>query len=395
MGKYIQLLNIRQQFYVLLVLFLLSQASILVWDYLQFGALHTQILVIDLVSALVLFAVCRYFGDFNGKRAETIVTAMNAMAQGDLSKKINLTGKDEYAWMCWEYTCARKGFKQLVETVVTSATQLASAAEELSTITVQSSQGVATQQGEIQKIASAMEDMSTTVRQVAYHAANAAKQAQETDEQSKQGQEVVNQTITTIHVLADEVKHASTVIEKLKQDSISIGAVLDVIRDIAEQTNLLALNAAIEAARAGEQGRGFAVVADEVRTLASRTQQSTQEIHEMIERLQSGANEAVAVMEHSREKAEISEQEAAKADKSLETITRVVDEIKKMNVQIASVAEQQNTTAEEINGNIMKISEVADETATASQQTASSSDDLAQLAVALQEQLAKFKTSSV
>ena len=163
--------------------------------------------------SIILLAVGDYLGRFNGKRAETIVTALNAMAEGDLTKKIDIQGRDEYAWMCWEYSCARKGFKEVVDTVISSATQLATAAEELSAITTQSSQGVATQQGEIQKIATAMEEMSATVREVANHAANAAKQAQEADSQSKQGQGVVNQTINTIHVLADEVKDASTVIE--------------------------------------------------------------------------------------------------------------------------------------------------------------------------------------
>jgi methyl-accepting chemotaxis protein len=322
-----------------------------------------------------------------------MVNAMHAMSQGDLTYKINIPGKDEFAWMCWEYSQGRKGFSSLVKEILGSAGQLAAAAEELSAITEQSNSGVLRQQGEIDQVATAMNEMSATVSEVSNNAANAANEAQEADDSAKDGWQVVNTTIETINNLASEVERTSEVIENLKGDSISIGTVLDVIRDIAEQTNLLALNAAIEAARAGEQGRGFAVVADEVRTLASRTQQSTCEINNMIERLQNGANQAVSVMEMGRSKAEESVEQAAKAGKALQSITSVVDNIKSMNMQIASAAEEQSSTAEEINRNIVNISEVAQDTADGSQQTASASDQLAKLASSLQTQVGKFKVA--
>ncbi len=395
MGKLIEKLNLSRQFYLL--------AGIAVfWNFVGASLLYfsgsggvTSLLYVEIgVIVASILSVCGFafaLGKFNSNRAYIIVTAMGAMAKGDLTKKINISGKDEFAWMCWEYTQARKGFTEVVQSIKANSTQLAAAAEELSTITEQSSLGVAKQQSETQQVATAMNEMSVTVQEVAKNAASAATAAQEADEQAKNGHQVVSDTVATINSLANEVANTSEVIEKLKGDSLSIGSVLDVIRDIAEQTNLLALNAAIEAARAGEQGRGFAVVADEVRTLASRTQQSTQEINEMIERLQSGANEAVTVMEQGREKAEASVEQAAKAGCALEAITQVVDNITAMNMQIASAADQQSATAEEINRNIVNISEVADETSSGAQQTANASDELARLAVDLQEKVDSFQ----
>ena len=396
MNKLIEKLNIKRQMYLLATVAILGNVlSMMVVDFLGFSGTVEKILFLELAMAICVLCVvgglAHYLGVFNARRAETIVMAMGAMAKGDMTKKISISGKDEFAWMCWEYTCARKGFTEVVQSIKANASQLAAAAEELSTITEQSSQGVVRQQSETQQVATAMNEMSATVQEVANNAANAANAATEADDQAKNGYQVVSETLTTINSLAEEVQRTSDVIEKLKGDSLSIGAVLDVIRDIAEQTNLLALNAAIEAARAGEQGRGFAVVADEVRTLASRTQQSTQEINEMIEQLQTGANQAVSVMEQGRAKAEVTVEQAAKAGEALETITRVVDNIKAMNMQIASAAEEQSSTAEEINRNIVNISEVADETSNGAQQTANASDDLARLAVDLQEKVGRFQ----
>ncbi|MEM7027128.1 MAG: methyl-accepting chemotaxis protein [Pseudomonadota bacterium] len=392
MEKLISRFNIKQQFYlfagigsVWLVALHISTAIY------KFPMLF--VIVSDVMSIAVLFLLAHVIGKVNGKRAEMITMGLQDMAKGDLTHKMRMEGKDEYAWMCWEYSQCRKGFSELINQILGSTGQLAAAAEELSAITEQSNSGVVRQQTETQQVATAMNEMSATVTEVAQNAANAATAAQEADEESKAGSGVVKTTVATINELASEVMRTGEVIENLKEDSVNIGKVLDVIRDIAEQTNLLALNAAIEAARAGEQGRGFAVVADEVRTLASRTQQSTQEINEMIERLQSGANEAVDVMEHGRSKAEASVDQAAKAGQALETITHVVDNIKVMNMQIASAAEQQSSTAEEINRNIVNISDIAQETSSGSQQTSNASDELARLAADLQSQVNKFKVA--
>jgi len=396
MGNLLQHLRIKQQMCVLASFTSLSYliTSVYVWIKLPADTDQAPILaglvILGIISSLLAFFFAFYLGAFNNRRAEAVVNAMTAMAKGDLTKRSDVFGQDEFAWMSWEYTKARKGFIDVVKGILSSSSHLAAAAEELSTITMQGSQGISRQQGEIQQVATSMEEMSATVSEVAKNAANAATEAAEADKQAKNGSNVVKHTVNTINSLADEVKRTATVIERLKGDCISIGTVLDVIRGIAEQTNLLALNAAIEAARAGEQGRGFAVVADEVRTLASRTQQSTQEIQEMIERLQTGSNEAVSAMEKGRVKATDSVEQAAKAGQALEAITSVVDRIKSMNMQIAGAAEEQSATTEEVNRNIVSISDVAEESAQAAQKTASSSDDLARLAVELQQQVAKF-----
>ena len=315
---------------------------------------------------------------------------LHAFAEGDLSKKIDLRGKDEFAWMCWEYTCARKGFGAMIESLSSSANQLASASDELSKVSDKSTEGARRQQADVQQVAAAMEEMSATVMGVAKNAGNAATAAEEADAQATRGYEVVKETVQTINSLADEVTSTSNVIEVLKNDSINIGVVLDVIRDIAEQTNLLALNAAIEAARAGEQGRGFAVVADEVRTLASRTQQSTQEIQGMIEKLQGGASEAVVAMDKGKEKVKQSVEQVEKAGEVLAAINSTVDTISNMNAEIAQAAEQQSTTTDEINRNISNIHLVAEENTDLSAQTAQSVNNLAHLATELKEQSGNF-----
>ncbi len=396
MGNIVQKLNLSRQMYLLAATSVVSQFIMLgyVWltisELTSFSSARMGITFISVTACLLVAGLAYYLGAFNSARAETIVGGLHALAKGDLGKKLDLRGKDEFAWMCWEYTCARKGFGEMVNSLIANTAQLTSSAEQLSAISEKSSEGASCQQAEVKQVATAMEAMSATVQEVAKNAGNAASAAQEADTQAKHGHNVVNETITIIDSLADEVTETSNVIEKLKGDSISIGTVLDVIRDIAEQTNLLALNAAIEAARAGEQGRGFAVVADEVRTLASRTQQSTQEIQGMIERLQTGANEAVSAMEHGRSKAQESVEQAAKAGQALELITSVVDSIKAMNMQIASAAEQQSATAEEINRNIVNISTVAEENAAGSRQTSQAIENLARLAVEQQEQVSKF-----
>lgn len=240
----------------------------------------------------------------------------------------------------------------------------------------QTNQGISTQQGEIMQVATAMTEMAATVQDVAKNAVMAAQSTEQGLHETSAGKREVEHTITAIHGLAEEVQKAAEVIGKLSGYSTDIGNILDVIKGIAEQTNLLALNAAIEAARAGEQGRGFAVVADEVRSLASRTQESASEIESMIEQLQNGSQEAVQVMQQSREKAEQSVQQAAKAGNALESITGVIDTLTEMNHQIATASEEQSVVAEEINQNMVNISQVAEMTSHGAQQSLEATEDM-------------------
>ena len=236
-----------------------------------------------------------------------------------------------------------------------------------------------------------MNEMNATVHDVAQNASSAADAARAADEAANEGRNVVQTTVQAIDRLASEVEQANGVIGKLKQESEQIGSVLDVIRNIADQTNLLALNAAIEAARAGEQGRGFAVVADEVRSLASRTQESTQEIQQMMERLQNGTGEAVRVMHSSQEKTRETVAKAQLAGTSLESIKASVSTIHAMNTQIASAAEEQGVVANEINRSVVNIADISKKTAQGSSNSAEASRTLATLGEEMHGLVKQFK----
>ncbi len=321
------------------------------------------------------------------------VDAMTDIAEGegDLTRRLEVVGKDEIAQLSLAFNKFVDKIQTTIKQVANSTSQLAAASEQMSVVSNEASSGVQRQRAETEQVATAMNEMTATVQEVARHAESAAESAGEADAQAQNGRQVVNNTISAIDVLARDVEKAADVIQSLEKDSDEIGTVLEVIRGIAEQTNLLALNAAIEAARAGEQGRGFAVVADEVRSLASRTQSSTEEIQQMIERLQKGSRDAVTVMETGRNQAQISVEQATQAGSALESITSAVDAISAMNNQIAEAARQQGEVADEINQNIINISQVADETSEGTQQLATASAELAHLSQELQTLVSRFK----
>ena len=275
-----------------------------------------------------------------------------------------------------------------------TSNQLAVSASDMATTTEQNLRTITEQQMETEQVATAMNEMTSTVEEVSRNAASASQGTHEVNEHSTHGMQIAEQTLESINTLVSSVNNAAEVIEKLEKESNEIGAILDVIKGIAEQTNLLALNAAIEAARAGEQGRGFAVVADEVRTLAGRTQQSTHEIEEMINRLQSGAHESVTVMKHALENGEKGSEQVVQMRDSLQTITTALASVNDMNTQIATAAEEQTAVANEINQNIINISSLAEQNTEYANKSYQSSEGFARISMQLQEMLNQFSVSS-
>jgi len=310
---------------------------------------------------------------------------------GDLTRRLPHQGNDEVGKIVGEFNRFVGQLQAIIVDVVRSSTQLNKTAEGLLDVVSDAEKGMIKQQDETVHVATAMNEMSNTVQEIARNASQAAEAAEQADKEALQSKQVVSQTKQAISALADEVEKATQVIHQLEMESDNIGTILDVIRDVADQTNLLALNAAIEAARAGEQGRGFAVVADEVRSLASRTQDSTQQIKEMIERLQSGANNAVQVMESGRTQAQENVQQAMQAEESLEVITKAVGTINDMNMQIASAAEEQSSVSEEINRNIHNISQVTEQTSRGVQQSTELCGEVSEESNQLQTLMKKFR----
>ena len=314
-----------------------------------------------------------------------------AEGEGDLTRRLNSEGKSEMARLSGGFNRFADKVHNLVQQVGGEVQNLTTVVENVSNIVEQTQQGSIQQREQTGQVATAITEMTATVQEVAANANSAADSAQQADQNARTGQSVVSDTIQSIQALASEIETGANVIHELEKDAEAIGSVLDVIRGIAEQTNLLALNAAIEAARAGEQGRGFAVVADEVRTLASRTQESTSEIQEMINSLQSQARAAVEAITQGQDKTRTSVDNASNAGEALNAITESVTTITNMNFQIASASEEQSVVAEEINKNVVNISEVADKNASASEQLATSSNDLARLTEDLRGLVSQFK----
>ena len=321
----------------------------------------------------------------------SVIRVAQQIAAGDLSAKVEVTRRDEIGQLMQAMQQMGEGLSQIVSGLQAGIEQLATSAQSLSAVTEQTNLEVSSQKEETEQVATAMNQMTATVHDVARNAEEAAQAAQTADGKVESGQQVVRQSMVRIEQLADSATSASSSIESLSAEIHNIGTVLGVIKSVAEQTNLLALNAAIEAARAGEQGRGFAVVADEVRALAKRTQQSTEEIERLVSALRSAAQASVQQIQSSGELVKLAVSDALQTESALGSIAAAVSLIQQMNQQIAAAAEEQSSVAEEINRSVTSIRASADQSSLAMQGNAASSIELAQLGVELKGMEGHFR----
>ncbi|MGY8821670.1 MAG: methyl-accepting chemotaxis protein [Pseudomonadales bacterium] len=360
------------------------------------GEVHRNILTSAVIQALLLLAGLIVMGYIIRRviisRINEMRHTMEAMtADEDLSRTVAVHAQDEVGAMGTAFNRMIFKFRNSLEAVAAVTHQLGEVSNRVSSVAEKTQTAVMEQRSETDMVASAMNEMSATVQEVARHANETASASSGADEESRVGVTLATEALDGIEVLIQDIEKAAQVIKQVETDSVSIGMVLSVINGIAEQTNLLALNAAIEAARAGEQGRGFAVVADEVRTLASRTQKSTEEIQRTIEQLQNGVRNAVQAMEGAQVRAHSGSDCVAKTAQSLTVIAGEVNTINGMNTQIATAAEEQSAVAEEINRNITTISTIADTTLADASQTSQISEELVQLAAELNRLVSQFR----
>jgi methyl-accepting chemotaxis protein len=319
------------------------------------------------------------------------LNAAQSVARGDLTRSIETHGNDEVSRLLKALATMQHNLRETLQGISGSAAQLATAADELNAVTLDSTQNLQQQNNEIEQAATAVTEMTTAVEEVACNAVSTSDATRQSSESAHVGQERVSETVNAISALASDVQTTGGLVQSLANQSQDIGRVLDVIRAIAEQTNLLALNAAIEAARAGESGRGFAVVADEVRALAYRTQQSTQEIEQMVQGMRTGSTQALDSMQASSSRAASTLALAERAGEALQTITASVHQIHERNLVIASAAEEQAQVAREVDRNLVNIRDLSVRSAAGADQTSASSHELSQLANSLRTMVQRFQ----
>ncbi|SNC76328.1 methyl-accepting chemotaxis protein [Marinobacter sp. es.048] len=350
-----------------------------------------EIAVVTLIALLIAITLAWVLTrSITGPINEAVGIA-NKVASGDLTVNVQSQRGDEFGQLLAAFGTMITNLRELIREIETGAASIASSSEELSTVTNQTSKGVADQQSQTDQVATAMNEMVSTVNEVARSAEAAFEAANQASEKSGHGEKAVRETLELVAELNKQSSNVMELLTGLQAETNNIGTVLDVIKSVAEQTNLLALNAAIEAARAGEQGRGFAVVADEVRSLAQRTQSSAAEIETLITNLVTSAETSVASMETGTKLAEQTLERAQLAGTSIQEMAEGVEEIRRHNSQIATAAEEQSSVAEEINQNVTLIRDVGDQSAASTEQVSAASEELARLAEGLNTQVARFK----
>ncbi|MHC0521966.1 methyl-accepting chemotaxis protein, partial [Vibrio harveyi] len=359
----------------------------------------TDAITYGIIAIVALLALGFSLGLFLTKQIcsplNYVVEMASKIASGDLTYQLprNKIGNDELGILADACIDMQAKLLSLVDSISSTTAQVSTATEEVSAISEQTSSGMDEQQQQLNLIATAMNEMQATVNDVANNTEAASETANGASNDAKQGLEVVQECISQINEASVAIQSVGTMVSELEQDASNISVVVDVIQDIAEQTNLLALNAAIEAARAGEQGRGFAVVADEVRTLASRTQSSTEEIVSIISKLQNCSKTAVSATNNSNDLIQVCVEQAQNAGATIGQIEQSVDNIAEKSIQIASACSEQSSVTEELHRNVEHINQFSSEVATGSRQTAVACRDLSELAVGLQEIVSQFKTA--
>lgn len=356
----------------------------------SYNSAITGIVVVSVAAALLTVLLAWLLTRSIVTPLRKAVQVAETIAGGNLSGMIEDDGKDEPARLIGALSTMQTNLRQTIRHIAGSATQLASAAEELSAVTEEASRGLQQQNDEIDQAATAVNEMTAAVEEVARNAVSTSEASRQSNQAAREGRDRVVQTVDAIQTMTHDVQSTAVMIEGLATQGRDIGKVLDVIRAIAEQTNLLALNAAIEAARAGEAGRGFAVVADEVRALAHRTAQSTQEIEKMVAGIQNGTGEAVQSMQQSNQRTQDTLEMARAAGVALEQITQSISLINERNLVIASASEEQAQVSREVDRNLVNIRDLASQSTSGANQTSAASHELSRLAVDLNAMVAKF-----